>query len=545
MGYDLLIRGASVIDGTGQPGYAGDIAVSGQRIVAVGRIRTGARRTIEATGLTVMPGLIDPHSHADLVFALPAEEQARLLRGKITQGITTTLIGNCGLGAAPINSAKTEAVLREINGWMSPEGLPEPWPWRTVAEYLDFVSDQGPAINVGMLAPHGPIRIGAMGLARGEPTGSQLQSMGRAVARALRDGAFGLSTGLIYPPGMFSSPGELTELARVVARYDRIYTSHIRGSSETLIRAVEELIAVGRETGVRIHHSHNEAVGRAHWSKIEQVLALESRAIAEGVRLSFDIFPYTAAATMMIAIYPPWALEGGIQALLERLGDPAARRRMARDIERQRPSWPPWRDGGWPHNLVGATGWEAIRVGYVGMKGRKRLEGLSLAELGRRTGRTPFDAVSDLIIETQGQVSMLIFEVSGTERSAEYLTRFIRHPHSAFCTDADDYGHGQPHPAAYGAFPRLLSRFGDQPVEQLVHRLTLYPARIFGIADRGVIRPGAFADLILADLASVRDRATFRRPRQESTGIRAVLINGSFALENGHHSPGMGQVLRG
>jgi len=368
--------------------------------------------------------------------------------------------------------------------------------------------------------------------------------MRQAVDRALRDGAFGLSTGLIYPPGMFSSPDELALLAKVAARYDRIYTSHIRGSSETLIPAVAELISIGRETGVRVHHSHNEAVGRAHWSKIDRVLAMESAAIADGVRLSFDIFPYTAAATMMVAIYPPWALEGGIPTLIARLRDPDTRRRIAKELRQHRPSWPPWREGGWPHNLVRATGWEAIRIGYVGDRRGKRFEGMSLNELGRRTGQTPFDAISDLIITAEGEVSMLIFDVSGAERSLEHLAKFVRHPSCSFCTDADDYGHGRPHPAAYGAFPRLLTRFRDQPIEDLVHRMTLLPARTFGIADRGVIRPGAYADLVLADLPQLRDRATWRQPRRETTGIRMVVINGSIVLEGHQISPHHGMVLR-
>lgn len=544
MAYDLLIRGATIIDGTGQPAYTGDIGVNGQRIVALGQIGTQAGRTIEASGLTVFPGLIDPHSHADLIFTLPAVEQSVLLRGKISQGITTTLVGNCGLGAAPFRSPTTGAILREINGWMCPAGVPDPWPWKGTGGYLEFIADQGPTLNVGTLAPHGPIRITAMGLAKGEPSAHQLRSMRQAVERALRDGAFGLSTGLIYPPGMFSSPDELTELARVAARYNRIYTSHIRGSSETLLEAVSELISIGRETGVRVHHSHNEALGRAHWSKIDRVLAMESKAIADGVSLSFDIFPYTAAATMMIAIYPPWALEGGLPALIGRLRDPDTRRRIASEIRRHRPSWPPWREGGWPHNLVRATGWEAIRVGYVGGRRGKRFEGMSLSELGRRTGQSPFDAISDLIIATEGEVSMLIFDVSGAERSLEYLAKFVRHPHCAFCTDADDYGHGRPHPAAYGAFPRLLTRFRDQPIEDLLHRMTLFPATTFGIVDRGVIRPGAYADLVLADLARLRDRATWRQPRRESAGIRMVIVNGAITLDGDQLSPGHGMVLR-
>jgi N-acyl-D-amino-acid deacylase len=288
---------------------------------------------------------------------------------------------------------------------------------------------------------------------------------------------------------------------------------------------------------VRVHHSHNEAVGRQHWPKIDRVLQLEEQAERDGVQVSFDMFPYTAAATMMIAIFPPWALEGGVAQLLERLKDEKTRRRIQRDLQRKRPAWPPWTPNGWPHNLVRATGWDAIRIGYVESRKNKRYENRSLADLARLTGKTPFDAISDLIVEEQGQVSMLIFEVTGERHARELLGKYARHRLSAFCTDAEDYGRGLPHPAAYGAFARLLSRFVREDrtlsLEEAVRKMTSYPAGIFGLKDRGVIRPGAFADLAIFDPQRVTDRASFEKPRREATGIESVIINGRVAFERG------------
>src|SRR5882672_9247040 len=308
--YDITIQNAVIIDGTGLPAYRADIAIKGDRIAAIGKLNAKAKRTISARGLTVIPGIIDPHSHADLILPLAPKRQTELMRCKLAQGVTTTIIGNCGLGCAPVANDDAQVVLRAVNAWMTPE--PVEWKWRTVGEYLDRIESNG---------------------------------------LAMKDGALALSTGLIYPPGMYSDTGELRELARVVADYGGVYTSHIRGSSETLIPAVKELLEVGRETGVRVHHSHNEAVGREHWPKIDRVLAMEEEAERDGLRVSFDMFPYTAAATMMIAIYPPWALEGGVDRLIERLKDQKTRRRIERDVERKTPSWPPWREHGWPHNL--------------------------------------------------------------------------------------------------------------------------------------------------------------------------------------------------
>ena len=547
MQFDLLITNAHVIDGTGQAAYRADIAVNGDRIAAVGQLPAAAGRTIDAAGRTVMPGIIDPHSHADLILPLAPQRQAELLRGKLAQGITTTIIGNCGLGCAPLADDEAAATLRAVNAWMTPE--PVAWRWRTLGEYLNRIADNGLALNVAALAPHGPVRISAMGLTKAAPTKAQLKTMRALVAQAMSDGALGLSTGLIYPPGMYSAPDELHELARVVAAHDGIYTSHIRGSSETLIPAVQELLNVGRITGVRVHHSHNEAVGRAHWPKIDRVLALEEQAERDGVRVSFDMFPYTAAATMMIALYPPWALEGGVDCLLERLQDAKTRARIRRDIERKRPSWPPWRAGGWPHNLVRATGWDAIRIGYVESRKHKRFENRSLSELARLTGKEPFDAISDLIIAERGQVSMLIFEVTGEREERALLAKYARHRLSTFCTDAEDYGRGLPHPAAYGAFARILSRFvradGVPTLAEAVRKMTSYPAHLFGLHERGVIRPGAFADLVICDPIRIRDHATFAHPRRPATGIDTVLVNGRIAFADGNATNDhVGKIIR-
>ncbi len=551
MTHDLLIRNAQLIDGTGQLVYPADIAIHNDRIAAIGKFEGKAKQTIDAHGLTVIPGIIDPHSHADLILPLDPTKQTELMRCKLAQGVTTTIVGNCGLGCAPVANREAKATLRAVNAWMTPE--PVEWKWRTVGQYLDSLESNGLPLNIATLAPHGPIRISAMGLAKGAPSKSQMKKMRAMVEQSLRDGALGLSTGLIYPPGMYSDTNELKELARVVAGHGGIYTSHIRGSSEMLIPAVNELLDVGRKTGVRIHHSHNEAVGREHWAKIDRVLAMEAEAEREGVRISFDMFPYTAAATMMIAIYPPWALEGGVDELIERLQHRATRKRIERDIERKTPSWPPWyaseKAGGWPHNLVKATSWDAIYIGYIESRRNKRYENRSLTELAKLTGKSPFDSISDLIIEERGQVSMLIFEVTGEREDRELLRKYATHRLSAFCTDAEDYGRGLPHPAAYGAFARILSKFVREDsaltLEEAVRKMTSYPARIFGLRDRGVIRLGAFADLVLLDPDRINDRASFDRPRREATGIRTVIINGRVAFDTGEvKNGGCGMVIR-
>ena len=510
-----------------------DVAINKNRIVAIGSLQNfKANQILDAKKFSVIPGIIDPHSHADLIFPLAPQRQIQLLRGKLSQGITTTIVGNCGLGCAPLDNPEAEEILRAVNGWMTPE--PIKWAWRTVGEYLNHLDNHGVALNVATLAPHGPIRISAMGLSQGTPSRSQIKLMRAMTEQAMKDGALGLSSGLIYPPGMYSEADELQALAQIVKDYDGIYTSHIRGSSETLIPAVKELLDVARTTGVRVHHSHNEAVGRAHWSKIDRVLAMEEKAVQAGLRVSFDMFPYTAAATMMIAIYPPWSLEGGVESLIERLQEKDTREKIRRDIQKQKSSCQP---DGWPHNLVRASGWKEIFIGYVASRKNKRYEKLNLMELAKLTNKAPFDAISDLIVAERGQISMLIFEVSGEHESRELLSKFAKHPLSAFCTDAEEYGRGIPHPAAYGAFPKILSRFvrEDQTLTfaEAIRKMTSYPAQIFGLKDRGIIRAGAFADIVLIDTEKVKDRATYAHPNRLATGIETVIINGKIAWKNG------------
>ncbi|MBI4481610.1 MAG: amidohydrolase family protein, partial [Acidobacteria bacterium] len=424
-----------------------------------------------------------------------------------------------------------------------------PWNWQNAGDYLSLLEGHRPLLNVGVLQPHGPLRMGVLGLHPGAPDPKALDAMRRQLAEALDAGAFGLSTGLIYPPGMFSDTEELAELARVVARWDAVYTSHIRGSSETLLPAVEELLEVGRRSGARVHHSHNEAVGPSHWRRIPEVLEREEAALRQGVSISFDMFPYPAAATMMLALYPPWALEGGPEHLLRRLREPETRRRIQRDMEHLVPEWPTWREGAWPHNLVCAVGWKNIRVASVASDKNRLFENQSLAEVARRRGQSPFDAVSDLMLEERGQMGQFVFAVSGDDSREEFLELLARHPLGAFCTDANDYGKGKPHPGAYGAFPRVLARFVREKrvltLEEAIHKMTSYPADLFRIPRRGRIEVGCFADLVVLEPEGVRDRASFENPRAFAEGILQVWINGVQVVDNSRYlGIPAGRVLR-
>ena len=526
---DVVVKNGRILDGTGAPELRGDLAIRSGKIAGIG-VEVEAEDVVDASRKIVAPGFIDLHSHGDLTLAWPSDDRLSLLEGRIAQGITTEIVGNCGLGAAPLFGGAAE-VLLEINGWMTP--APFGWSWKGIADYLSHLERVGLPMNVGTLAPHGPLRLGVRSLAPGETSGEERRVMAEALDAALEEGAFGLSAGLIYPPGMYTSSEELSFLARRVARVAGVFTCHVRGSSETLLDAVSEILRIGLETGARVHHSHAEAVGRLHWPKLARFLEMEDAARAEGIPVSADMFPYTVAATMMLAIFPPWSLEGGLPRLIERLKDDRERERIRVSIETVSPSWPPWREGGWPHNLVKAVGWDRIRVSTVGSDRNRAAEGMTLEELGRARGRDSFDAIADLMIEEEGNVGQFVEDISGEEG----IAALVKRREIAFITDANDYGKGKPHPAAYGSFPRVLGRYvrkeGLLSLPEAVRRMTSLPASILGLEDRGVLREGAFADVVVFDPELIEDRATLEEPRLRAQGVEMVFVNGRAVYRAG------------
>jgi N-acyl-D-aspartate/D-glutamate deacylase len=543
---DLLIVGGTVVDGTGGVPREIDVAVDQGRIVALDpQSEMKARRTIDASGQIVAPGFIDMHSHADLIALAEPTAQARLLEAKIRQGVTTIVVGNCGLGVAPTDVASAP-IVGAINGWMTPDGVTAPA--MTVHEFLERLEDRGVVLNVATLIPHGPVRISAMGLRSGAPTEAQLEAMARTIEEGLRDGAFGMSSGLIYPPGMYSATDELAALARVGGGPRGVVAAPGRGAAGAQLHATRELVEIARLSGARTHHSHMEAVGEPFWSQIPEMLAIEDAARDEGLAISHDVFPYTRAATMMSAIFPPWSLEGGVPGLLARLEDPELRDRIRRAIEEQKPTWPPWVADGWPHNLVGAVGWDGILVASVGPDGPTDLVGRSLAEIAIQRGSDPFDVVVELLVSQRGRVGQQVAEISGREDEIESLLQILNHPAAAIISDAEDYGRGAPHPAHAGAFARALRlnrERSSMALQEIVRRMSGYPASLLGLEDRGVILEGAAADLVIFDPLLVTDRATWSAPREAAEGVTHVIINGTVVVEQGCYSAGSyGEVLR-
>ncbi|HEU5182652.1 MAG TPA: D-aminoacylase [Candidatus Polarisedimenticolia bacterium] len=546
--FDLILRGGSVADGTGAPRFPADVAVQGGRIVEISpKLAASASGEIDLDGLVLAPGFIDLHSHSDLLFTLPESQQRQLLGGRLRQGITTELVGNCGYGPAPVTE-ESLPLLQKINGFITPDGVS--WDWRSFAEFLEVAESRGPLLNMAALVSHGAVRIAAMGMKPDLPSTEELRSMDRSIRDALAAGAYGISYGLIYPPGQFARTDELVSTAASAAAGGGFAAFHQRGSGvDTCLAAVEEILEVGRRGRCPVHHSHEESVGPDAWGLVESVIRREERARREGIELTMDVIPYTWVCTTMLAVYPPWALEGGVEAFLERLRDPFLRSRMKREVGSAAPSWPPWEGNGWIMNLVREVGWERIHVGHVNSEANRSAVMLNLVELAAARRREPFDALSDLMLEEKGVVTQLIFGISGDARTDLPLLPLIAHPDRALVSDAWDIGKGSPHPGAYGAFPRVLGHYvqerGLLTLEEAIRKMTSLPAARLGVSDRGVVRPGAHADLVAFDPVLVRDRATCADPRLYPDGIELVVVNGTVAVRGGEIvAAHAGRVLR-
>ncbi len=544
---DILIRGARIVDGTGNPWYYGDIAVSGGRVTAIGALRKmQANRTIDASGLAVAPGFVDCHSHADFVFADPNHPE--VLECLVRQGITTVITGNCGYSPFPVQSPADVDLLRGYSAFFQSDGFE--WHWSDAKGFMDYLQKNGTAYNVVPLTSHGTVRMCVKGLAAGVASEPERAEMARLVRADLAQGAWGLSSGLIYPPGMYSDTQELIAVTAPLRDFGGVYTCHVRGSSETLLQAAQEVIRIAETNGISAVHSHVEAFGEPFWPQIDTVLRMHDDARARGVDVGMDVIPYIAANTTLFATLPPWALEGGMDALADRLANPETREQIRVSVEEDMPGWPSWLPGAWPHNLVGATGWDNIRLISALLEENQRFEGMSFTEIGEATGKTPFDAAADMIMAERGPTMALYIGSSGiADDNDPWHQKLIAHHQVSIETDAIITGRGLPHPAAYGAFPRCLGHYcrdlGLVPLEEMIRKMTSQSLMRFGVRDRGVIREGVWADLTLFDPATVADRGTYQKPDQYPIGVEYVLINGDVVLDQGTYSHALGGcVLR-
>lgn len=518
-----IIRNVDLLDGSGAPVFYADIALQGDCIVAIGDLSAIEAKTeidapivIDGRGLIAAPGLIDMHSHSD--YTLPINPRAE---SKIRQGVTTEVIGMCGASPAPLDPTQRE----QRRAWH-----PElPWTWTSFADYLGYLRENGISVNVVPMVGHGAVRSMAVGEDDRAPTADEMDEMKRLIAQAMDEGAWGLSTGLIYAPGSFATTEELIELSRVPAARGGFYFSHIRDEGAGLLDAVAEAIAIGKGAGLPVQIAHFKAQGPENWHLLDRALSLLDEARARGVDVAADRYPYIASSTSLRAYLPQWVHDGGMAALLQRLADPEQRRRI---LETPFPR---------------GRRWETIVVSDA--RAHPEWEGLSVAQIAAQRNADPTETAMDLILEGEGNVSVVHFSMS-----EDNLKQVLRHPAVMIGSDGSarapygPLGEGKAHPRNYGTFVRVLGVYareeGVLTLPEAVHKMTGLPAARLGLSDRGHLAVGKKADLVLFDPETVRDRATFADPYQYPEGIAYVFVNGEAVITpEGHTGALPGRVL--
>jgi dihydroorotase/N-acyl-D-amino-acid deacylase len=530
--YDVILRGGRIVDGSGNPWFKGDLAIRGDRIAAVGNLaKARARRTIDASGLVVAPGFIDLLGQSEITVLVDPH-----VRSKITQGITTEMTGEGG-SVAP----QTAFTIEDLMPGIAEYGLTIDW--HDFDGYFRRVKGKGSSINFAHLVGATQVRQAVIKSDNRLPTPVELESMKRHVARAMEAGAFGLSSSLIYPPASFSDTHELVEMAKVAAKYGGIYASHIRNEAEGIIPALKEAETIGEQAGLPVEIWHLKAAGRQNWGRMKEIIAEIDSARARGIDMTADIYPYPAAATGLAASLPPTASEGGVAKLVERLKDPAERDRIRKEVEN--PS------GGWESLFHNVGGPEGVLVVGVATPANKKYQGKRLSEIAKMRGVDPFDAMFDLLVEEKGSVSCVYFAMSEEDVRVAMATPWV-----AFNCDASGVspegvlGLSSTHPRAYGTFPRVLGRYVREDkvllLEDAVRKMTSLPAQKLGLRDRGLLRPGMYADITVFDPEKVIDRATFDAAHQYSEGIVHVFVNGAPVVDQGKITDRLpGRILRG
>ena len=512
-----LIRNADVLDGTGAPAIRADILLEGDRLAELGALEgTQADTVIDAAGLVAAPGFIDIHSHSD--YTLPINPRAE---SKIRQGVTSEVIGMCGGSPAPLNEATREQA-RKSRPELS-------WAWESFSDYLDVLRTQGIAVNVVPMVGHGTIRTLVLGPEDRRPTADELAEMQGQLAQAMDEGAWGMSTGLIYPPSAYGNTDELIELSRVPAARGGFYFSHIRGEGETLLDAVSEAIRIGEQARLPVQIAHFKAMQPQNWHLLDDALALLDDARARGIDVAADRYPYIASSTSLRASLPNWVHDGGVEALLARIADPQIREQIL--------SGP----------LPRGRRWDTVVIAHA--PDYPEWAGLSVAEIAEQRQANASETALDMLIEAQGRISVVHFSMD-----EEGLKKTLRHPAVMIGSDGSalaptgPLGEGKAHPRNYGTFVRVLGVYareeGTLSLSQAVHKMTGMPAARLGLSDRGVLAVGRKADVVLFDPDTVIDNATFTEPYQYPTGIQYVFVNGEAAITpEGHTGALAGRVL--
>lgn len=512
--YDLLIRDGRVLDGAGNPWTWADVAVSGDRIVAVGHLQgEAAKQTINADGQFVTPGFVDMHTHSDLQpLANPLHEC------KTRQGVTLDVVGQDGLGLAPVTRETAAQLRSQLAGWNGDPPNVE-WDWSTVTEYLDRF-DQKVAVNIAMLVPHGTVRMAVMGMDNRAPTDAEMDAMRALVDRCMREGAVGLSTGLTYTPGMYATDDEIVELCKVIRPNGGYYCPHHRNYGMYALKGYSDSIEIARRANVPINLTHAHFGFPVNKNRAPELLAVFDRARRDGVDATLDTYPYIAGATYLHAILPSWVHEGGIDATLARLQNTEMRSRIRHEVEVL---------GSDSFHAV-PVDWSTIQIGGTPNRIDAWAVGMRVDAAAKRAGMSPFDYYSDLLIRTRLGASQLAF--IGNEENVQAI---LQHPVHLVGSDGILVG-DMPHPRGWGSHVRFLAHYvrdlGLLTWEEGIRHMTSAATKRLGFLDRGLVRPGMMADLVVFDPDTLQDTATYENPRSYPIGVSHVINNGTLVVEN-------------
>ena len=529
--FDIIIRNGRIIDGSGASAFTADVGIMGDTITEIAPcLEAAAHTTIDAAGKAVSPGFIDIHTHSD--FSLYLDPRAE---SKVAQGVTTEVTGNCGGSPAPVLDTHRDDCMEYMAslGGTYKQGLPPgAWNWGTLDAFFEDLYGRGVALNAVPLVGHATLRSNIMGYASGPPSPDELQQMKRLLTIELEKGAFGLSSGLIYHPGAFAATAELAALAAVVTAVDGVYSTHMRSEGRFLFEAVAEALAVARQSGVSLEISHLKCETPSRWGQAGALLDTIDQARAEGLRVDFDQYPYTAYSTGLLELFPVWAKENGAPRMVEALTDPEQRRAVTRDMIHPADDW---------DNPMEGLDWEQIRIVGYGQPQNRELNGLSVAAMAAQRGQVPLEAVFDVFIEEQGRLGMIVFSMCEDD-----LATILSHPAGMIGSDGRAvsptglFSRSPVHPRFYGTFPRVLGRYAREKkiitLETAVRKMTGLPARKLGLKRRGLLQTGMAADIVVFDPATVADGASFETPHHYPLGIPYVLVNGQTVIENGQHT---------
>jgi N-acyl-D-amino-acid deacylase len=530
---DLVIRRGRIIDGTGSPWFSGDVGIRAGRIAAVGRLDSvPARRTIDAAGLVVAPGFIDMLGQSEITMLVNPS-----LPSKIFQGITTEITGEGG-SAGPLTDSLIAADQADYRHYgVTPD-------WRTLGEYFGRLERQGMGINLASYVGATQVRRVVLGDGDRQPTPAELERMAALVRDGMRDGAVGVSTALQYPPAPFARTEELIALARAAAASGGLYATHMRSEGEDIDGALDEVFRIGREANIPVEIWHLKAAGKRSWGKMPRIVARIDSARQAGIDVAADTYAYPAWFNSMSAFIPPWAHDGGTARLVERLRDPAIRRRIRREMTDSRSRWinNEWQE---------IPGPSSVLIGVVQNPALERYQGLTLAQVATERHKDAIETLFDLLVEDEAATDVAVFGMSEPD-----VTLALRQPWTSIDNDSQGtapdgpLGKEHPHPRAYGTFPRILRKYVRQEhvltLEDAIRKFSSLPAQRMRLADRGVLKAGMWADVVVFDPATVRDKATFAQPNQLSEGMRWVLVNGVPVIEDGRATGKLpGKVLRG